>query len=82
MRLSELEPELEVEPGGTVARLLFLCPHCRNAHIGIKLATWPQGPQVWEWNGVQDLEHLTVTPSINCHSHWHGFITDGEVLTA
>jgi hypothetical protein len=34
----------------------------------------------WVWDGNR--ERPTITPSINCHECWHGFIRNGEFITA
>jgi len=36
-------------------------------------------PLSWEWNG--DKESPTITPSINVIGEWHGFLTDGKIVT-
>lgn len=49
--------------------------------VHIKIAPGCARPGVWGWNGERDFEKLTVTPSIDMHGHWHGFVTNGEVTT-
>lgn len=49
--------------------------------VRIKIALGPQGSHVWGWNGERDFEKLTITPSVDYHGHWHGFVTNGEVTT-
>ena len=34
----------------------------------------------WEWDGNK--ERPTITPSINCKDCWHGWIRNGEFVTA
>ncbi len=85
MRLSELHPEFHAEgmPPG-MQWLYFDCPHCRSPHlIQIMIATEAStDPHIWRWNGSSDVETITVTPSINCERHWHGWLTNGELITA
>jgi hypothetical protein len=46
------------------------------------LLTWPDGSmRCWQRSG-DTFETLTLQPSINASGHWHGFITDGEMMTA
>lgn len=57
----------------------FPCP----GKSGVARCMVPLSPQrngngaTWQWNG--DREKPTLTPSINCHGCWHGFITDGVI---
>jgi hypothetical protein len=58
----------------------------RWASLAIPQQTHPDAACVWGWNG--DMEHPTLTPSLNCVAEkdgkptsgcgWHGFITNGE----
>jgi hypothetical protein len=58
-----------------------------NPVDGGEPATDPLGPNDIiavrpHWNRTGDtFETLTLTPSILFHGHWHGFITNGEVIT-
>lgn len=61
----------------------FPCPGSRGkTHPGSRCMV-PLSPQrnsngaTWEWNG--DREKPTLSPSINCHDCWHGFIREGEI---
>ncbi len=33
----------------------------------------------WQWN--QNKEKPTLTPSIHCIGHWHGYLTDGKLVS-
>jgi hypothetical protein len=35
---------------------------------------------VWKWDGNK--EAPTLTPSIDVHGVWHGFLTNGKLITA
>jgi len=72
--------------------LMFLCPGCfqaKGARPGVHsvLCYKPQipsevkpGPGRWPMTG-SDYSDLTLTPSILLGCGWHGFITNGEVIT-
>jgi hypothetical protein len=36
-------------------------------------------PKHWQWNG--SLDSPTLTPSINVIGKWHGYLTDGKLIT-
>ena len=61
----------------------FPCPGARGKASQNARCMVPLSPQQnsngasWQWNG--DRERPTLTPSINCHGCWHGFIRDGEI---
>jgi hypothetical protein len=38
------------------------------------------GAAQWDWNG--DREAPTLHPSVNCRNCWHGFIRNGQCVTA
>jgi len=71
-------------PGAT-GHLLFVCPG--NKRCGVLVGPQPVARlYVWGWDG--NLEHPTLTPSINCLAEkegritggcgWHGHIQNGE----
>jgi hypothetical protein len=39
----------------------------------------PGGPHVWGWNGNFDCP--TMTPSIHWIEHWHGYLTNGRLVS-
>jgi Family of unknown function (DUF6527) len=86
----------DIEMGGlegyeSTAHIIFVCPNGRRCSVllGPKFVerASPDRICVWGWNG--DVDHPTLTPSINCISEkdgkptggcgWHGFITNGEM---
>lgn len=40
---------------------------------------YPRKEKPWTWNG--SMNSPTVTPSINVIGRWHGFLTDGKLIT-
>lgn len=74
--------------------VLFLCPTCfkKNggavgtesvlcwfADRGVPASELP-GPGRWAASGTS-FDDLTLQPSVNVdHEHWHGFITNGEIV--
>lgn len=65
----------------------FDCPTCKKERIWVPFSPTLKGeiieptPNRAIWNRTGDtFETLTLTPSIDYNkSHWHGFITNGEV---
>lgn len=43
--------------------------------IGISRAHVNLPPTVWQWDG--NVEKPTLSPSIDVHGHWHGYLRDG-----
>ena len=39
----------------------------------------PGGPRIWGWDGNEDKP--TLTPSINAPGQWHGFLTNGRLVS-
>ena len=39
----------------------------------------PGGPRVWGWNG--DAEKPSITPSIHAVGQWHGYLTNGRLVS-
>lgn len=71
---------------GDITSMLFLCPACGSLH-GIPVM--PFGNPGWGWDGNK--ESPTLTPSISiAYGHageredcrWHGWLTNGEWITA
>ena len=74
---------------GSTAHIQFVCPMGRRCSVLLGPAFVdrpnPDALCIWGWNG--DLEHPTLTPSINCLSEkdgkptggcgWHGHIING-----
>jgi hypothetical protein len=84
MRLSELNPLIQVDANGETGRLVFDCPHCKKETISIPFhkGEGAHSPVVWGWNGEKDEKKITITPSINFEKHWHGYVTDGNIVNA
>lgn len=83
MRLSELHPEWHTDGCETgTAWLKFDCPHCRAPRfVQVFVRVGPdRGVQSeWSWNGETDFERVTLQPSLNDPTHWHGHVTNGEI---
>lgn len=71
MKLSDLNPKIELQKV-----LVCDCP-CGGGH---KLRI-PFGTEQSEWKCTGQLPNISIKPSIltDC---WHGFITNGEIVTA
>lgn len=42
---------------------------------------WAAGEHVWAVAGGDGFENLSLTPSVDASpGHWHGFITNGEIV--
>lgn len=85
MKLSELNPVLDLDDDGQGGYLTLDCPHCKGpGHICIKIARGPKpdATRVWGWNGETDFEKLTIEPSINYANHWHGYVQGGQIVNA
>lgn len=90
MRLVDLNPQWIKEGAGSerVIGIAFDCPHCIATgaeyigHCAAKFAESDRlsGP-VWRREG-ETFDTLTISPSINTHGHWHGWIRNGEVIDA
>lgn len=37
------------------------------------------GPRIWAWDGNEDKP--TLTPSIHCTGIWHGYLTNGRLVS-
>lgn len=62
----------------------FNCPHCEDKIIVLFLNPLDGGfaDTNCKWARIgEKFETMTITPSIDVSGHWHGFITDGEVIT-
>lgn len=86
MRLAGVLKKFELDPDGNGGWIYFQCPAHPDVHmdwIGVPFSrTQSAIPPVWGWNGESDPEKISLTPSIDAHHHWHGFLTDGELRTA
>jgi hypothetical protein len=98
MRLTELKPEwvqkhMNDSSENVEKYLYFECPTCpRNAEgesscggIMLPVTTHRDGAgKGWGWNGENDFEKVTLTPSVwhHCESDPHFFVTDGEIRMA
>jgi hypothetical protein len=97
MRLLDLDPRwYKLEEGGPRVGLTFECPHCRSTRLGvlfhhlgrealedgyIRAYHGGSDEHIWSLSGSDELETLTLSPSIDASKsgHWHGFITDGVI---
>lgn len=83
MRLSELEPELLNTEGGKA--LYFICPQCGKHSLRVPVAP-EQGAHIWKAESMDDLERITVSPSIDAKSpplcRAHFWIRNGEIVFA
>lgn len=75
--------------------LTFLCPHCRSERLfaqfqpaidpdnmmSLITPPWQSGYPIWQRAG-DTFENLSLSPSIDASNvkHWHGFITNGEIV--
>ena len=96
MKLLDLQPHwVGLAPGHAIG-ITFLCPHCQKIRLGVafdvpiggELLDTFIGPRLvtdslkkWHRTG-ETFETLCLTPSIDASQfeHWHGYITNGEVL--
>lgn len=94
MRLTDLSPEWvakhENDTSVGVDRYIDIqCPTCppENNCGGMLLPVTlskESGSTGWGWNGEEDFEKVTLTPSIwhHCKSDPHFFVTNGEIVFA
>lgn len=88
IRLADLQPEWEHEN----SYLSFVCPTCppgntRLSSCFLMLPIHPHGDaelgseRGWKWNGAQDFEKVSLTPSVlhHCATKPHFYITDGAI---
>lgn len=96
IKLTELAPRFYVlEKGGPIVGLSFMCPHCEQIRLAVAFhhsghaemddryikAFYPDSNEnIWNLEGQENFETLTLAPSIDAsaHGHWHGNITDGR----
>lgn len=75
---------------GTEQVVWFKCPKRKNLDCGplvlagkTNLKRDPNGQNggiaQWDWNG--DRAAPTLTPSVNCHGCWHGYIEGGRCVS-
>ena len=85
MKLTDLDPRwYGCHECGTRLGFTFICPRhwdSRSDRLGCKIAGCAHHPNepIWQMHG-EDFATLTITPSINAHDHWHGFITEGRIV--
>lgn len=96
MRLTELNPSW-INYGRTNrpgTGIIFNCPKCQLANKSHRVAVYFENPLdgkekldhvhiYWRREGGT-FENLSLTPSINMihdECRWHGFITNGEIIT-
>ena len=98
MRLTELKPEWSPKhpnnPNANIDRYIDMqCPTCPRDADGDSSCGGMLLPVTlhrsdasagWGWNGEEDFEKVTLTPSIwhHCKSDPHFFIRDGEIQFA
>lgn len=86
IRLADLNPSVsELHPDGTTRTLVFDCPICvgdASHHVGANFGIPSSVPAVWAMSG-EFPGTMTLTPSIRMLDRcgWHGFVTNGEVVT-
>ena len=85
MPLLDLDPRwFSCHTCGKRLGFTFRCPHCTDpiSRLGVKVAECAHQPgePIWGMQG-DDFAALTITPSVNAHGHWHGFITAGQITT-
>lgn len=97
MRLTELNPQWIMQRHKRVVGVRFQCPCCRETQICILFLNPPDGGPSqqndetfcgnnwgnrWARSGLS-FEDLTLSPSVDASStgHWHGHLTNGEVIT-
>ena len=51
----------------------------RGEIVSIPICEGEKLTNSWLWNGNKELP--TITPSINVIGLWHGFLTDGKLIT-
>jgi predicted RNA-binding Zn-ribbon protein involved in translation (DUF1610 family) len=81
----QIYDKIVCEPGASQAQekyehtLIFACPGC--GRVGSIRCTNPKEKGSWliEAGSLQDLENLTLHPSINCIGccQWHGYLKKG-----
>lgn len=95
MKLTEMDPKW-VHENGRVVGIRFNCPAAGHGYkIRVLFANPPDGgppaaaERHWTREGA-DFEDISLTPSIHAMdrdeqgqqvTHWHGFITRGEVVS-
>ena len=96
MKLLDLAPRWFTDnSNGGIVGLTFECPHCRQERISVLFhatghpAIKSAEPNtiigtcktVWNLSGTS-FDDISITPSIDASrvGHWHGFITNGEII--
>jgi len=94
MKLTELDPRwTSVETGRTGQGIVFLCPLCKTHFLGTFFQNPIDGksPYVragettssWWTRSGDTFATLSITPSIRVVGAcgWHGFVTNGDIIT-
>lgn len=89
MRLTDLNPKYGQHVGNRDT-LIFDCPKCKAHRITVPI---PPAENAWQLTG-DCFENLSLLPSIDHtteyadgiaddprHCNWHGFVTDGKIIT-
>lgn len=88
LKLVDLDPRwFKLEDDGPVVGLTFLCPHCRETHLGVAFhhtghaamedqyirAHHPGEPDqfIWELLGQEDFSTLSLYPSVDASKSGH-----------
>jgi hypothetical protein len=78
-RLIDLAPEYR-ELSGIGRCLLFECPVAGHMiAIPCDRNPWPHTGARWTITNGDDFTKLSISPSIDEHDCWHGWVTNGEV---
>lgn len=90
MRLVDYDPQWVSEGNRQGMGVRFRCPHCET-----NLVIWFSNPldkgqppdrirhraPLWKRTG-DTFETLSLVPSINAIGHWHGMVSNGDLITA
>jgi hypothetical protein len=93
MILTELNPKWVMDDTSGLDMLWFDCPAHPESKINGESTDWvsirvSDDPSVQRWRDYPvwtrigiDFRTLTIKPSIDMRGHWHGFVTNGEIIT-
>ncbi len=90
MKLTDLDPRWytglvnsQGYPATEIIGFTFDCPHCRYERLNVLIRSDNIKDTRFVWNMTgNNFSNLTITPSIDASKcgHWHGCITNGELL--
>jgi hypothetical protein len=58
--------------------IVIILPGQTFVHLAVNRGA-PAGARVWGWDGNE--EKPTITPSIHALEHWHGYMTQGRLVS-